>query len=212
MFKCFKSGWVVTLIAVLSTLSASAAEGIAKANETALSIRELKNEVAKTRLQLTTTVYTLQDLVKNPKTDLLPQFKAFTNSVPVLVLQANEVQKHAKLMDSNSEAYLSAWDKQIGDVSSEILRDIAATRKSRLKKDLTKVSKKLDSAARRLNPLMAKLEDVVKFLSVDLTKSGLSTIKHLVWRTAQEAKTCERSINALSEELDQVAKSLDARA
>jgi vacuolar-type H+-ATPase subunit I/STV1 len=190
----------LVLAAVSAALVGCQSSGYEKGNQAAASIQAAADKMAAAPEQIDKTLTNLNGLVNQPQTDLRPQFKQFSEDLGEIESSAKEVASKRKALASKGKAFLSQWDEQLAQIKSEDIKARSQARKEEVLKQLTAIKTSYAETEIAFKPFLSNLQDIQKYLSVDLTTSGLSAIKGDVAKANASAQPLKASLTKLSEE------------
>jgi hypothetical protein len=90
-----------------------------------------------------------------------------------------------------------AWLQVLGD-----------TKRAELKADAGKIAEEYKLAEDAFEPFFGSLDDIRKLLQMDLTASGLGSVRDLVETAGSQAESTKQRLDALSAALEQAATRL----
>jgi len=185
------------LLAAVATAYGCAATQGEQASLAAESMQKTQVEVQKVSDQIDVTLKALNDLVEKPQANLRPQYEAFTGTIDGLKAQAALVKKRADDMREQGTAYFKDWEKDPGaPISPE------------LKASYANIAGEFTKARDAFNPFLDSLADTQKLLGMDLTGTGVVSVIGLAKEANANAQEVKARLQAVSKELDTVAKLL----
>lgn len=190
---CLAAGAAVLLFA-----AGCASTGYDKGNKTAQDIQTAANRIAALPAQIDSTLAALDDLVNKPQTDLRPQFKQYNAQLHDVVATAKEIGAARRSMGERSKEFFAAWDAQIAKINNEDIKARSLERKNEVGQKLETLKRSYTEAESAFRPFIADLQDVQKYLSVDLTAGGLAAIKGTVAKANTDAGPLNASIVKLA--------------
>jgi chromosome segregation ATPase len=211
--KNIKPNNIVTLIALVAgalTLltGAATAAGYKNADKTGEGIAECRDEIVKGKQAVDATMKALSDIAATATTDPRKAFKDYTKKVEELESTAAKVRKRAQKMQQEGQEYFKQWEKDLATVKNPEIRNLAAQRKAKLEETFASIRKYSDPLKAQFDPWMSNLKDLQKYLSQDLTISGVDAAKSLFSQTQQAGLEVQKSMDALVAELNTIAATL----
>jgi hypothetical protein len=185
------------LLAAVATACSCSMTQEEQASQAASSMQKTRAEVQKTSDQIDVTLKALNDLVEKPQANLRPQYQAFTGTIEGLKAQANLVKTRADEMRAQGTAYFKDWEQ-----------DPDAPISPELKASYGNIAGEFTKARDAFNPFLDSLADIQKFLGMDLTGSGIVGVGDLAKQANANGAEVKARIQAVSKELDTVAKLL----
>jgi len=200
-------------VAVAATLAAGCAtSGYEKGNKTAGNVQKAADQIGALTANVDSTLTALNDLVNNPKPDLRPQFKTFDSSLKSLESDAKSLEKARMSMGSEGKEFFAKWDEQIAQINNEDIKARSQSRKAEVFEKLQTIKRSYAEAEVAFKPFMSELRDVQKFLSVDLTKGGLSAINSSVTKATQSSVALKQALGKLAADFKSVGVAMSAVA
>jgi len=177
--------------------SANYKKGDAAANSLATASAEVQAESR----ALDLTMGSLKDLYNDPGPDLKQPFQHFSTCLDRLVSAAHRTESTGQRMAEKNAAFLLAWQKQLGEIEFEHIRDLSQTRMLEVSNRFDVVNRRyLDSQA-VMQPMVGYLLDLRRALGSDLTKEGLDSMKGVQQNAETNALKVQTALGALSTEL-----------
>jgi hypothetical protein len=103
-------------------------------------------------------------------------------------------------MQKQGQQYFATWDSQLAEMQNENVRARSAARQQEVSQQFTAIQQQYAAARQQFPPLLTRLRDIQRLVSVDLTPTGV--------RTAQDfASRAEGDATMLRQTLDQLAAS-----
>ena len=195
----------------LATLLASATQAYSQ-EQLAKSIQEVRDETAKTSLQLSTTLGALNGLTQKTEGDLRPAYNAFAEAVTNTVSAAAITAARVAWMDGDGQQYFKDWQDTITSIANESLRKKSQKRLEAVRADFDEVKKELKEASAKFKPFLSDLSDIQKTVAMDVTAAGVKSVRSTVRSANSNYKSVDRAINSAIKELEKMAKSLSPEA
>jgi hypothetical protein len=203
------------LIALLTTTLAAAAlftgcatSGYQQADKTGAGIAQFREEVAKAKLAVDDTVKSLGQVAVTANTNPRDAFKQFTKSLANLESTAAKAKKRAADVKAQGQAYFANWEKELAQLKNPEIRRLAVQQKAKLQAAFDSIKTVATPLKAQFDPWLSNLQDLQKYLSNDLTISGVDAAKPLFAKTQTEGVEVQKSMDALVAELNTVAATL----
>lgn len=193
------------ILAALAVGSGCQTSGHRQADSTAMRMDDLRGAVAALKEKAHACATSLTNVVETREVDPVPAFDAYQKNVDAFVSWVSKAESELKSMKAEGQKYFAAWEQQTASIQDPDLKETAEKRRARLGKAVDEVSTKMDAARAELTPFMASIQDVEKYLSSDLTPSGIDSI-------SSKAKKVGKDADSLGEALDEVVEALDEGA
>jgi uncharacterized protein YoxC len=195
----------------LATLLASATQAYSQ-EQLAKSMQEVRDETAKTSLQLSTTLGALNGLTQKTEGDLRPAYNTFAEAVTNTVSAAATTASRVTWMDGDGQQYFKEWQDTITSIANESLRKKSQKRLETVRADFDEVKKELKEASAKFKPFLSDLSDIQKTVAMDVTAAGVKSVRSSVRSANSNYKSVDRAINSAIKELEKMAKSLSPEA
>jgi outer membrane murein-binding lipoprotein Lpp len=177
-----------------------ASSGYDKGNKTAENIQTAANRIAALPAQMDKMLGALDELVNKPQADLRPQYKQFKADVADVESAAKDIGAARRSMGEKSKEFFATWDAQIAKINNEDIKARSVERKNEVAQKMENIKRSYTEAETAFRPFMAKLQDVQKYLDVDLTAGGLAAIKNTVMNANADAGPLKVSILKLADD------------
>lgn len=191
---------LATCAASLLLAAGCASSGYDKGNQTAANIQTAANRIAALPGQLDKMLGALDELVNKPQTDLRPQYKQFKAQLADVESAAKEIGAARRSMGEKSKAFFATWDAQIAKINNEDIKARSVERKDEVAQRMENIKRSYAAAELAFRPFMSKLQDVQKYLDVDLTAGGVAAIKSTVTNANADAAPLKVSIYTLADD------------
>jgi hypothetical protein len=201
--------WTIAAISGLAVLLVGcASSGYKQADKTGAGIAEFRTAIVDGKKAIDATMVSLGKIAETADTDPRPAFEQFTKDLANLDKTSARVKSCSQKVQDQGEAYFKQWEQQLSEVSNKDIRDLAAKRKAKLQETFANIRQAATPLREQFNPWMSDLKDLQKYLSNDLTVSGVSTAKKLFASAAKNGAEVQKSMDALIAELNDVAATL----
>lgn len=201
-----------TTVATTALLTGCKSPGYDQGNKTAANIQASAARISALSGQIDTTLAALNDIVAKPAADLRPQYKQFASSLGELESAAREIASARGGMGDEGKAFFAKWDEQIAQIQNEDIKARSQSRKDEVSKQLLAIKTSYAEAAAAFKPFLADLKDVQKYLSVDLTASGVAAIKEPAAAAMQNAVPLKASILKVADDFKTLGVSMSSLA
>ena len=190
---------------LLAGSSASAA-GYKLADKVGADIAEFRDEIVDTKKAVDTTIAALDKIVAEATVDPRKAFKAFDGSVPKIDSAAAKAKKRAADMKERGKQYFEKWEKDMAGVNDPEIRKLAEERKAKLQATFGNIKTSVEPARDKFTAWLADLKDLQKYLSQDLTISGIDAAKNLIAKSKQDGVAVQQMLDAVIAELGATGK------
>jgi len=199
---------VTTALATMSLFTGCATSGYQQADKTGAGIAQFRQEIAKAKLAVDDTVKSLGQVAVTADTNPREAFKQYSKSLANLESTAAEAKKRAAEVKAQGQAYFASWEKQLAQLKNPEIKNLAVQQKAKLQASFDSIRTAAAPLKAQFDPWLSDLQDLQKYLSNDLTISGVDAAKPLFAKTQTEGFEVQKSMDALVAELNTVAATL----
>ena len=199
---------LVTITIAAALFTGCATSGYQQADKTGAGIAKFREEVAKAKLAVDDTVKSLGQVAVTANTNPREAFKQYSKSLANLESTAAEAKKHAADVKAQGQAYFANWEKQLAELKNPEIRNLAVQQKAKLQAAFDSIKTVSAPLKAQFDPWLSDLQDLQKYLSNDLTISGVAAAKGMFAKTQTEGFEVQKSMDALVAELNTVAATL----
>jgi hypothetical protein len=182
--------------------------GYKQADKTGEGIAEFRDEIVNGKKAIDETMKSLDLIATSAATDPRKSFEKYSKSVANLESTAGKVRDRGQDMKAKGKAYFTQWEKEMAEVKSEEIRNLAASRKEKLQTTFDAIAKAAEPLKAQFNPWMSDLKDLEKFLGNDLTIAGVDAAKGLFAKARTAGMEVQKSMDSLIAELNSVAAAI----
>jgi outer membrane murein-binding lipoprotein Lpp len=200
----------VSTLATTLLLAGCASTGYEKGNVTAANIQATSDRIAALPGQVDKTMASLNDLVNKPQADLRPQYQQFAANLAEMESSSKGVATDRRTMGEKAKEYLDAWDQEIGQIQNADIKARSQSRREAVNQQLVAIKKSYVESCTTFKPFLADLNDVQKYLSVDLTTGGITAIKEPVAKANRDAVPLKVSLTKLAGDFKAFATSMSS--
>jgi len=151
-----------------------------KADKSIESMRKTRDEIEKAKVQKDKTMAAIARLVGQPKGDLKKPLKNFSNELKKLDKSAEKVRKLATDMRAKNQEFFKVWEQELSNIQNPDLQQRAGERRTEAMQQFEKLSPSFQSTREAFVSLMASLEDIQNYLSLDLSPTGIESVSDMV--------------------------------
>ena len=199
---------VVLGLGFIVPLCGCATTGYERASQACSEIGKARVVTIKAHQDLVAAVSAVQTLTAMETTALQPPYQSFATAVKGLEAQVQELAPRGEAIQNRGNAYLAAWQEDLGAFRSPDIRTRSAQRRLEVAESFRKLNSEFLAAEGSLNPLMAGLKDMRLYLSIDLTASGVSSAQQQAGNISTQAVEAGQHLNSLLGDLDRAATEL----
>ncbi len=202
--------WAALSVAAaqLITATTASAAGYKMADKVGASIAEFRDEIVTVKKEVDNTMAALDKIVTTAATDPRKAFKDFDKAIPQIDDAAKKAKKRGEDIKARGQAYFKAWEKELADMNNAEIRKLAEERKAKLEETFGKIRTSMEPVRDQFNTWLADLKDLQKYLSNDLTISGIDAAKELIGKTKTEGQAVQKSMDKVIAELNTIVATL----
>jgi hypothetical protein len=201
---------IATIAAAALFTGCGTTSGYKQADKTGEGIAEFRDEITNGKKAIDATMKSLGDVAVSANTDPRKAFEQFSKDVANLESTAAKIRKRAQNMREQGQAYFQAWQQQLATVNNPEIRSLAEQRKAKLQETFDNIRNYSEPLKAQFDPWLSDLKDLQKYLSQDLTVTGVDAAKNLFSKATSEGLEVQKSMDGLVAELNTVAAALTA--
>jgi hypothetical protein len=175
----------------------------------ARSMVDLRRDLSGAKAQLERTTSTLADIAKNPRLNTDQQVQFFDEEMEKLETSVQHVRDVATQMDTNTERYFNAWNKEMGELHDPQLASAAKDRNAASRKAVETVQKRLDALKEDGAPMMSALRDLQRYFKNDRTGDAAHAAVPTIQKTLAQKNRVNTRIDEAIAEIDSVTKTVE---
>jgi hypothetical protein len=167
-------------------------------HQTAAHIQTAAHHIAALPAAIDKTLASLNDLVNRPAADLRPQYKEYVFNLAVVEDAGKEIVDARIELGQQGKAYFADWDAQLAQIKNEDIKARSQGRRTEVAQQLQAIKRSYAETELVYRPFIAKLKDVQRYLSVDLTPDGVAAIQGTVTKAVADAGPLNASLTKLA--------------
>jgi uncharacterized protein YhaN len=196
------------LLAAITFLGGCATTGMDRSVKTVNSIREVDSELRKMIVQIDVTAAALDSLTKAGQPDLKKSFDSYSDNLAKLDSEGKHVIKRTEEMKSRSKEYFAEWEKQGDAFTNQEIRELSAERRNKLAEIYAQVPAASAGIRGTYHAYLTDLKEIQKYLSTDLTPSGVVAITPVANKSVQHLEDLKVSLKPVIIALDEIKAEL----
>jgi hypothetical protein len=201
---------LISLAAAALLAAGCASSGYKKGNKAAESIQSASAGIAALPGHIDQSLSTLNALVANSQADLRPQFKALQSNISKLESAARQVADQRRRVGEETRAFLESWNAELGQIQNPDIKGRSQARKDEVAQQIEAVKRSYSEFDVAFKPFLTDLKDVEKYLSVDLTRAGVASVREPVAKAANDAGPLKASIEKLAADFKTLGTSMSS--
>jgi hypothetical protein len=172
-----------------------------KGDAAAQSLSRAAIEVQAESRALDRALQTLNNLANNPSRDPKLQFDQYNDALDALYRQIERAHDAVKEAREKNADYMRSWERQLGMMNYESVRDYSAARRTALSNQFEVVTLRYQETQEAALPVLAYLEDIRKALDSELTADGLTAVRNLVGNAERNGRKVQTALARTADEL-----------
>jgi predicted nucleic acid-binding Zn-ribbon protein len=197
---------VASLLLLLG--SSAGAAGYKLADKVGQDIAEFRDEIVDVKKSVDITMAALDKIVAQATVDPRKAFKEFDKSIPDIDSAAKRAKKRSDDMRERGKEYFGKWEKDLAAVNDPEIRKLAEERKAKLQATFGNIRTSLEPARDQFAAWLTNLKDLQKYLSQDLTISGIDAAKELIAKSKRDGMAVQQTMDKVIAELNTVVASI----
>jgi hypothetical protein len=197
-----------TVVATTILTGCSTTAGYKQADKTGAGIAEFRVEITKAKAAVDDTVTSLGQVAVTAHTNPRAAFEKYTKSLSNLESVSAKAKQRGEAMKAKGQAYFADWEKQLEQIKNPEIKVLAEQQRAKLQTAFESIRTVSAPLKEQFDPWLSDLQDLQKYLSSDLTVSGVDAAKGLFAKTQTEGFAVQKSMDALVAELNTVAATL----
>lgn len=176
------------------------------------SVDKAAGEVAEINGRLDGALRALDDLVNHPTTNLRRQYNAFSTALNQLENSTETLSKVSSEMQTQGQNYFINWDREIAAIHNEDLRNRSEQRRADVAARFDAIRDRYVAAREELAPVVRRLNEIETALEVDLTPSGVETVRPALNDLNNATDPARNALRELGEDLRRASAALAPEA
>jgi len=172
------------------------------------SFADTKAQVAKASAQVDNTQAALNQL--SSSSDLKRAFKNYSDQVKELDMTAKDTRKTADAMREKTKEYVAKWEEEMDKMNDPSIRASLASRREAVRANFEQIRTASQGARDAYQPYMAKLQEIQKALSIDLSPSAVPGLKPAIDAANVQGRTLKARLADVQAGLDRIQAGLGA--
>lgn len=196
------------LLATTAFLGGCASTGMKRSEKTSNSIKHVDTEIREFMVQIDATSASLDSLVTAGKADPKKSFETYTKNVAKFEKEGNQVTRRLDEMKLSSREYFEEWAKEGDKFTNPEIRELSEERRSKLAGIYAQVPAANAGVKGSYNAALTDLKEIQKYLSNDLTPTGIERIAPVAQKSVQDLDQLKESLKPVISALDEIKAEL----
>lgn len=196
--------FTTVLLGTAAFLSGCATTGMDRSVKTSKSIKHVDTEIRQMMVQIDATAVSLDKLVTAGKADPKKSFDSYSKNVAKLEKEGTRVVKRLDEMKLDSREYFEEWEKEGDSFKNKEIRELSEERRSKLAGVYAQVPAASAGVKGSYNAYLSDLKEIQKYLSNDLTPSGIEGVTPVAQKSVQDLEQLKASLRPIIAALDEI--------
>lgn len=196
--------FTTVLLGTAALLSGCATTGMDRSMDTSKSIKHVDTEIREMMVQIDVTAASLDALVSGGKADPKKSFDKYSKNVVKFEKEGKQVIKRLDEMKKDSRVYFEEWEKEGDSFKNTEIRQLSEERRSKLAGIYAQVPAAGAGVKGSYNAYLTDLKEIQKYLSNDLTPSGIEGITPVAQKSVQNLDQLKASLKPVISALDEI--------
>lgn len=136
-------------------------------------------------------------------------YAAFTANVERVRGLSRDIDTQSKELTVRSEEYFKKWEADNAQIEDQAIRATSVERRSDLQRRFADVTNAYQDTKRSLQPFVANLSDIARYLGNDLSTTGVGNIAPAAAKAKSQGADVKRDLVSVRHRLDELSKAMD---
>ena len=136
--------------------------------------------------------------------DMRKTYNNYCDNVDELDEAGKKAAKRAQKMRENMQEYVAKWQSEMEQMTDPSIKAGLAQRRAAVSANFDRVRATAQEARAAYDPFMARLQEIRKALSIDLSPNALPGLKPAMDQARTQGKTLKQKLAAMQGELDRI--------
>jgi len=138
------------------------------------------------------------------------QFDQYKAEVRKLEEFNKDANWRAQSMKENMDAYMTNWEREMETLTDPGIKASMAARRDAVRANFAQVSAGADEARGAFEPFLQDHQEIVKAMSINLSRPTLPGLQPAMQRAHVDGKTLKSKISAIQQQLNNIERGLGA--
>lgn len=153
-------------------------------------------------------ILTLRDLVRQPSSDLVPQYRDYKEAVDQMEKASGRFSSRFDNVARAGDEYFRTWEHDSTLIESEDVRAVSEERRSIQLERYRVVFQTVEQVESEMKPFLSKLNDVRLYLDSDLTMAGINAASPFLGDVEARGFPLRDQLEELDRQLTDLARSM----
>ncbi len=209
-FASFLAPSLILVLAATAVVMSGCGSGAQRAQATSDGLAESRVEAGNGGKQIDDTLASLATLVGEPQGDRTKAYAAFAGNAEDIRELAKDIDGQAKDLTERSTTYFATWETDNAAISDQSMRAAGAERRNDLVRRFADVTDAYQDTQRSLQPFVANLTDIEKYLGNDLSTNGIDTVAPAAVKAQEQGADVKRGLAAIQSRIDALSTAMGA--
>lgn len=194
------------LIMTAVALSGCATSGLKESAKLVSHVEESRRALQVAEAQIRSTLDTANALGQTEGGNLQSDFQRLSSAIKLSNEKRDEFRESVASMDNTSASFFTAMATELDKYETEEFRTRSEARLEETRGRYNQLMTTMQQAEEKFNPIMAKLNDLSRYLSFNLNPTGVDSIKTSIGELSSEATDLYSAIETAVQEADGFTK------
>lgn len=174
--------------------------GVKSADSAGSDLEKLEKQLEQSRGQIATVMTALNEMTEEGS-DVKKGLNSFSSAVDSLKKTTASDKSVGDEMEASINDYMTEWGTQITSMSNEELKKQSTARHTELSRQFQEAKTAFSEANKSYEPFLSHLNDLVTYLSTDLSPAGIEAASKTITDLKSEGASVQRGIQNAAEKL-----------
>lgn len=168
-------------------------------------LTQLRTEAVRVKEQVSNAAAAARKLATSRRSNFAGALDSFSKNLASLRSTLAGGREAVRDVDDQTAAYFTKWDEQLRGMSEDLQKS-GQKRRAEAMASFDAVRGDLAEVRSSLTPFVDELSEVEKYLQMDQTKAGLSTVSSRLTSTAERWPVIRRDLDKLIQRIDAIQR------
>lgn len=170
--------------------------------QVAMSLVDLRHELAGGKMQLETVAVSLADLKQNPRLNTERQIQLLHREMETFEQRVQRIRDINTDVQAQSDRYFKAWADEMAAIKNPEIAAAGRDREQRSRAVLETIRAKLDELRQTVSPFVSDLRDMDRYLQRDQTAQAVEALRPVMQRTLDSKASAMRKVDEVIADID----------
>ncbi len=188
----------------MSNMISSSSPAQQRAEKTTSSMEDTQDELMDAKDLIEDTMMALNSLVREEDKTLRKRYKDLVKEIGNTKEQCESVRENAKDMEFQGDNFFTAWEQDLATFENADIRKRSEERRTESLKSFNNMTGTVQDSINELESFLKGMDDIQKYLDIDLTHTGVSFISTQISKTKENATTVKKAMVTAISEIDRM--------